>query len=224
MAKSVDAESASADAIPPQWNADKEQRERVFARPIEDFGSIGAIFGIIASQFTKTPLTSAMNAAAAAMNATRDHDEEGYKTAYQAWKDNTALALEALRLGARFVRGCKQADRHRHSAMEGQAAPDRGAVRQQESSSPCLTPGCRPAKSLHYMDKYAGAADKMAKAAQDQEIIEERRQALTGLWQEQAQNNPQLFGQQGPDGKYSKPAKSVQSVSGAKRLDAGLSV
>ena len=93
MEKAFTAESASADSIPPPWNADKEQRERVRS-PIEDFGSIGSIFGIIASQFTKTPLTSAMNAAAAAMNATREHDEEGYKTAYDAWKENTALALK----------------------------------------------------------------------------------------------------------------------------------
>ncbi len=93
MRKAFSAESASADTVPPAWNADKEQRERV-RTPIEDFGSLGAVFGILASQFTKTPLTSAMNAAAAAMNATREHDEEGYKTAYQAWKDNTQLALK----------------------------------------------------------------------------------------------------------------------------------
>jgi hypothetical protein len=93
MEKAFHAEAESADTIPPEWNADKERQDRIKG-PIENFGSIGSIFGIIASAFTRKPLTSALNASAAAMNSIRDHDEEGYKSAYQAWKDNTALALK----------------------------------------------------------------------------------------------------------------------------------
>lgn len=93
MERAFGAESAAANAIPPVWNADKERQARI-SDPISNFGSIGAIFGLLASAFTKTPMTSALNASAAAMNAIRDHDEEGYKSAYEAWKENTNLAIK----------------------------------------------------------------------------------------------------------------------------------
>lgn len=93
MERAFQAESASADSIPPMWNADKEREAREHG-PIEKFASIGSIFGLIASAFTRTPMTSAMNASAAAMTAIQNHDEESYKSAYDAWKENTALALK----------------------------------------------------------------------------------------------------------------------------------
>jgi hypothetical protein len=87
------AESADINAIPKMWDADKERQNRI-SDPIANFGSIGSIFALVASAFTKTPMTSALNGAAAAMNAIHEHDEEGYKSAYQAWKDNTELAFK----------------------------------------------------------------------------------------------------------------------------------
>lgn len=93
MERAFAAESADANAIPPKWDADKERQERE-SGPIERFASIGSIFGLIASAFTKSPMTSAFNASAAAMNSIKEHDEEGYKSAYDAWKENTALALK----------------------------------------------------------------------------------------------------------------------------------
>ena len=93
METAFHAEAQSANSIPPQWNADQERKERETG-PIESFASIGSIFGLLASAFTKTPLTSALNASAAAMNSIHQHDEEGYKSAYEAWKENTALALK----------------------------------------------------------------------------------------------------------------------------------
>lgn len=93
MERAFSAESQAADSIPPMWNADQQRQERETG-PIEKFASLGSIFGLLASAFTKTPLTSALNASAAAMNSIKDHDEEGYKSAYEAWKENTGLALK----------------------------------------------------------------------------------------------------------------------------------
>lgn len=93
MERAFSAESESANSIPPMWNADKEREAREHG-PIEKFASIGSVFGLVASAFTKTPMISAMNASAAAMNAIKDHDEEAYKSAYDAWKENTSLALK----------------------------------------------------------------------------------------------------------------------------------
>lgn len=75
------------------WNADKERAERI-SGPMEQFGSIGSVFAMAASLFTKTPMTSALNAGAAAMTAIKASDEKGYESAYQAWKDNSNLALK----------------------------------------------------------------------------------------------------------------------------------
>jgi len=93
MEKAFSAESQSANSIPPMWNADQERKERETG-PIESFASIGSIFGLLASAFTKTPLTSALNASAAAMMAIHAHDDKAYQSAYDAWKENTNLALK----------------------------------------------------------------------------------------------------------------------------------
>jgi hypothetical protein len=77
----------NASNIPPQ-----PQKEAYDA--VQSFGSLGAIFGIMASAFTKTPMTSAMNAAAAAMNAVKANKDEEYKQAYSAWKDSVQIALD----------------------------------------------------------------------------------------------------------------------------------
>lgn len=91
--KALSAEAHTLDSMPPAWNADAERQARSTG-PIEAFGSIGSIFGILASAFTKTPITSALNASAAAMTAIHTKDEQAYKSAYEAWKENTSLAMK----------------------------------------------------------------------------------------------------------------------------------
>lgn len=87
-------EAASADdpALRP-WNAE-QARSSMIRGPLEQFGSIGSIFAMAASAFTRQPMVSALNAGAAAMTAIHQSDEETYKSAYQAWKDNSNLALK----------------------------------------------------------------------------------------------------------------------------------
>lgn len=94
MERSYGLERAMADdpALKP-WQADQEHAARVRG-PLEQFGSIGMIFAMAASAFTRAPMTSALNAGAAAMTAMRTSDEEGYKNAFQAWKDNSQLAIK----------------------------------------------------------------------------------------------------------------------------------
>ena len=208
--KAFDAESAAADAIPPAWNADQERQARV-RTPLENFGSIGAIFCILASQFTKTPMTSAMNAAAAAITAQTNHDEEGYKTAYAAWKDNTALALKRFGMERDVF---EDANKFADSDIQDWKVKTLQAAAQFNNQKviAMLDAGLPPGEIIDYMDKYSTAADKLAKAAQDQEVIEGRRQALTGLFAAQAENNPQLFGSPGPDGKYGKPPNPYKAA------------
>ena len=62
--------------------------------PVDGFASIGAIFAGLASAFTHTPAINAMNGMAAAINARNQGNQTAYKEAYQAWKDNTELAIK----------------------------------------------------------------------------------------------------------------------------------
>lgn len=75
------------------WNADKERQDRVRS-PMETFGSAGTIFAVLASAFTRTPMTNALNGAAAAMTAAKDADESNYDKAFDAFKKNSELALK----------------------------------------------------------------------------------------------------------------------------------
>jgi hypothetical protein len=88
----LEAASAEDPALRP-WNAE-QARSSMIRGPLEQFGSIGSIFAMAASAFTRQPMVSALNAGAAAMTAIHQSDEETYKSAYQAWKDNSNLALK----------------------------------------------------------------------------------------------------------------------------------
>ena len=77
----------------PKWNAEEEHK-KFQTDPIEAFGSVGSVFGILASAFTHAPLENALNASAAAMNAIKAGDEKAYERAEKAWKDNWNLVVK----------------------------------------------------------------------------------------------------------------------------------
>lgn len=97
MLRAKSAETASAATIPKPWNADQERADRIRG-PFERFGDAATVFAMIASGFSRQPMTSALNAGAAAMNAIHASDQEGYDKAYTAWKDNTELAVKRFNM------------------------------------------------------------------------------------------------------------------------------
>jgi hypothetical protein len=68
--------------------------------PLKGFGSAAAIFAAIASAFTRTPATAALNGMAAAMNAAKQNDFQAYQANYQRWQDATANMLAQHKLQA----------------------------------------------------------------------------------------------------------------------------
>jgi hypothetical protein len=92
MERAQKQEAATINDLKP-WNADEEMSKRSHS-PMEEFGSFATIFSIAASAFTHTPATNAMNAAASYMNAVNAGDAEGYNKAFQAFKENSDLALK----------------------------------------------------------------------------------------------------------------------------------
>lgn len=81
-------------AIEPFKPTEAPEWSQFQGNPIAQFGSLGSVFGIIASAFTHAPMVNAMNAAASAINASQQSDWRNYKTAYQAWKDNMEMVFK----------------------------------------------------------------------------------------------------------------------------------
>ena len=76
-----------------KWDAQQEWDKRQ-TQPLEAFGSLGSVFGMIASAFTHAPMENALNASAAAMNAIHAGDRDSYERAHEAWKQNIDLAMK----------------------------------------------------------------------------------------------------------------------------------
>lgn len=79
------------------WNSQAEWDKRK-TDPLVAFGSLGSVFGILASAFTHAPLQNSLNASAAAMNATHDNDADAYKNAYDAWQENSKLVMDRAKM------------------------------------------------------------------------------------------------------------------------------
>lgn len=61
---------------------------------ISSWGALAIAFAALASGFTRTPMTTALGAASAAMNAMKQQNMEAAKDHYQQWKDANAQALD----------------------------------------------------------------------------------------------------------------------------------
>lgn len=76
-----------------KWDAQQEFDKRS-TDPLQAFGSLGSVFGILASAFTHAPMENALNASAGAMNAIKAGDRESYERAHEAWKQNMDIAFK----------------------------------------------------------------------------------------------------------------------------------
>jgi hypothetical protein len=87
----------AADGIQPvelkEWDAKKELAKNT-TDPMEIFGSFGFIATQLASAFTRMPFVNGLNAAAGFINGVREHDQQGYEKAYEAFKTNTDIAIK----------------------------------------------------------------------------------------------------------------------------------
>jgi len=92
----ISAESATANELKP-WNAQEELNKRQTTL-WEQFGSPGFIIAMLGSSFTAMPMTSALNAGAAAMNAINAGKMDDYHKAFDAWKENSNLTIKRLDL------------------------------------------------------------------------------------------------------------------------------
>lgn len=62
--------------------------------PFEAFGSLASIMGVIGSLAARRPLTAALTASAAVMNAYKQNDLEAYTRSFEEWKESSELAAK----------------------------------------------------------------------------------------------------------------------------------
>jgi hypothetical protein len=96
MEQAFKAEGVEPEALKP-WNANKEH-EKFETDPIQGIGSVGGLFAVIASAFTKAPATNAIEGMAGAINAIKEGNESAYNRAYESYKQNTKLALDRQKI------------------------------------------------------------------------------------------------------------------------------
>ena len=75
------------------WDADAESAKRR-TDPIEAFGSLASVAGILASAFTRNPMENALNASAAAMQSIKAGDDKAYDRAAKAWTENQKMYMD----------------------------------------------------------------------------------------------------------------------------------
>ena len=73
---------------------DAEKAKSQFTSPVEAFGSLGAVFAIVASAFTRQPMLNSINGLTGALTAIKKKDEDGYKRSFDEWKANSDLAIK----------------------------------------------------------------------------------------------------------------------------------
>jgi hypothetical protein len=93
MEKMIGAEGASIDELKNHWKPEDHQQQTGLW---EAFGSPGFLVAMMGSAFSAMPMNSALSAGGAALDAIHRGDDAAYNRAYQAWKDNTKLAIDRL--------------------------------------------------------------------------------------------------------------------------------
>lgn len=96
MVQAFNAEGNELHQLKP-WDADKEMQKRQTSI-WEDWGSPAVFVANLLSAFTGAPMTNALNASAASMNAIQKGEMDNYNRAFDAWKNNTDLTLKRANL------------------------------------------------------------------------------------------------------------------------------
>lgn len=92
VAKAYAATGVGPNELQPWDHAKQEEKYRT--DPIEAFGSLGSVFGIVASAFTHAPMENALNASAAAIRATKEGNDEQRERAFRSYKENIDLVMK----------------------------------------------------------------------------------------------------------------------------------
>ena len=87
------AEEAGIDDIGHKWDAAAQQAATKTSM-WEEFGSPAFVISMLASAFSGAPMNAALQAGGAAIEAINAGDQDRYNKAFNAWKENTQLAIK----------------------------------------------------------------------------------------------------------------------------------
>jgi hypothetical protein len=96
MKRMISAEGAVAGELKP-WNTEKELAKHETTL-WDAFGSPGFLIAMLGSAFSAQPMNSALMAGGAAMAALKKNDHDAYEKAFEAWKENSDLAIKRMNI------------------------------------------------------------------------------------------------------------------------------
>ena len=118
LKKAYAAEGVGIDSALKPWDAKAETAAHTTS-PVDTFGNAATLFAVLASAFTRTPAINAMNGMAAAINAVKAGDQEGYERAHTAWRDNMELAFKRFNMQHQEFEDAVALAQHNPAAGEG---------------------------------------------------------------------------------------------------------
>lgn len=186
MKKAMESAGVEAGKLQP-WNA-QENEDKFFSSPIEAFGSLGSVFGVIASAFTRAPLENALNASAGAMNAIRGGEEKQYEHAYETWKENMKLVEQRQKIQQEQFKDA--ADLMGVDMAAGQFKARNLAARFGDQQSLALLDAGMSKEWFELQDARTKAHEGLQRAMQDDIIGSAKKTMLNGDpdWNTQEQN------------------------------------
>lgn len=123
---------------PPPMKETPAPKEQVTS-PEKAWGSMAMLMAVIGSAFTRTPLTTAMNAAASAIKAFHQGDEEQFDHAYKTWQVANENARTAWEYQQKVYENIlAHHDRERTSALRDKESEDRVTAAQLRAAATSL--------------------------------------------------------------------------------------
>ena len=161
-----------------KWDQ-KQEAQKYAYDPIEAFGSIGSLFGIFASAFTKTPMENALNASSAAMNAIKSGKQDEYQNAFKAWKENNELAIKRGELMHRQMQDALEL--FSKDSQAGEAAMRQNAMKFGDQKALVMLDHGMVPELVQYYGSFGQAMTQLTKADEDLTKSKFKQQMFTNM-------------------------------------------
>jgi hypothetical protein len=171
------AEGVGHDELKP-WNAGDEHK-KFESDPIQAFGSVGGLFAMVASAFTKAPMENAINGMAGAINSIKEGNEKAYERAHESWKENTKLAIDRWKMQHDLYQDALSLMDHNQTASA--AKLHNAAVRFGDSQTLMLAEHGMVKELFELQASRASAAEQMQKSMDATTDAKLRQQAFKAL-------------------------------------------
>jgi hypothetical protein len=142
--------------LPPPGATKLPEKPQTFQDSVQGWGALAIALGALASLRTRQPLMTAMNAAASAMTAMHDKNQEELDRSFKEWEASTKIAIEKQNYELNVYNSImRERDEEARIKMEGVAQMYQNPVIAQEIARGKRDYPNDPVKQLDYAADYA---------------------------------------------------------------------